>query len=103
MRVGGEQDGGFPVRKAARRAQCEVIDPGTQTMFTAQFAGVPGHQTAPGIITVDTADKAVVFYSPHAVEIKKLKEVTKEQIARAFQRDDLIIYTNPDEFKDFLF
>ncbi|WP_225037009.1 UDP-N-acetylmuramate--L-alanine ligase [Winogradskyella sp. SM1960] len=52
---------------------------------------------------LDAADVAVVFYSPHAVEIKKLEEVTKDQIAAAFERDDLIIYTNPEEFKDFLF
>ncbi|WP_299387137.1 Mur ligase domain-containing protein [uncultured Lacinutrix sp.] len=52
---------------------------------------------------LDAADVAVVFYSPHAVEIKKLEEVTKEQIASAFERNDLIIYTNPEEFKDFLF
>jgi UDP-N-acetylmuramate: L-alanyl-gamma-D-glutamyl-meso-diaminopimelate ligase len=49
------------------------------------------------------ADKAVVFYSPHAVEIKKLDAVSKEQIANAFEREDLMIYTNPTEFKDFLF
>ena len=52
---------------------------------------------------LDAADVAVVFYSPHAVEIKKLEKVTHEQIANAFERDDLIIYTNPDDFKDFLF
>ncbi len=52
---------------------------------------------------LDAADKAVVFYSPHAVEIKKLEKVTKEQIANAFERDDLIIYTDPKEFKEFLF
>jgi UDP-N-acetylmuramate: L-alanyl-gamma-D-glutamyl-meso-diaminopimelate ligase len=52
---------------------------------------------------LDAADVAVVFYSPHAVEIKKLEEVTQEQIANAFQRDDLIIYTNPEDFKSFLF
>lgn len=52
---------------------------------------------------LDAADVAVVFYSPHAVKIKKLKEVTHEQIANAFERDDLIIYTNPDDFKQFLF
>jgi len=52
---------------------------------------------------LDAADEAVVFYSPHAVEIKKLKPISKEQIAKAFQRDDLIIYTDPDEFKEFLF
>jgi UDP-N-acetylmuramate: L-alanyl-gamma-D-glutamyl-meso-diaminopimelate ligase len=53
--------------------------------------------------TLDKADVAVVFYSPHAVEIKKLEEVTKEQIANAFDRNDLIIYTNPEDFKSFLF
>lgn len=49
------------------------------------------------------ADKAVVFFSPHAVKIKQLELVTHEQIAIAFQREDLIIYTNPQEFSDFLF
>lgn len=52
---------------------------------------------------LDAADEAVVFYSPHAVEIKKLEEVTHEQIETAFQRKDLKIYTNPSEFKQYLF
>ena len=52
---------------------------------------------------LDSADVAVVFYSPDAVKIKQLEEVTYEQIAQAFKRKDLIIYTNPTEFKDFLF
>ncbi len=52
---------------------------------------------------LDAADVAVVFYSPHAVEIKKLDKVTHEQIASAFERDDLIIYTNPEDFKEYLF
>lgn len=52
---------------------------------------------------LDSADVAVVFYSPDAVKIKKLDEISHEQIASAFKRDDLIIYTNPDDFKSFLF
>lgn len=52
---------------------------------------------------LDSADEAVVFYSPHAVKIKQLKEVTQEQIAEAFQRDDLKIFTDPKAFKDYLF
>ena len=52
---------------------------------------------------LDAADKAVVFYSPDAVKIKQLAQVTAAQIAKAFQREGLIIYTNPQEFKDFLF
>jgi UDP-N-acetylmuramate: L-alanyl-gamma-D-glutamyl-meso-diaminopimelate ligase len=52
---------------------------------------------------LDKADKAVVFYSPHAVKIKQLDSVSEEQISNAFQRNDLIIFTNPTEFKEFLF
>lgn len=49
------------------------------------------------------ADVAVVFYSPDAVKIKQLEEVTYEQIAKAFNREDLIIYTNPAAFKEYLY
>ena len=49
------------------------------------------------------ADISVVFYSPRAVEIKKLQAISQQQIIDAFQSDDLIVYTNPEEFKDFLF
>ncbi len=52
---------------------------------------------------LDAADVAVVFYSPDAVKIKQLEEVTYDQIAQSFKRNDLIIYTNSQEFKDFLF
>ena len=52
---------------------------------------------------LDAADVAVVFYSPDAVKIKQLNEVSYDQISKAFNRNDLIIFTNPSEFKDFLF
>lgn len=52
---------------------------------------------------LDNADVAVVFYSPDAVKIKKLDEITYEQIAGSFKRNDLIIFTNPEAFKNFLF
>ena len=52
---------------------------------------------------LDAADVAVVFYSPDAVAIKKLDAVSYDQIATAFKRDDLIIYTNPDDFREYLF
>ncbi|MFV0249353.1 MAG: UDP-N-acetylmuramate--L-alanine ligase [Tenacibaculum sp.] len=48
------------------------------------------------------ADKAVVFYSDSALKIKKLQKLTKKQIADAFKRSDLIVYTNLDDFKEFL-
>ncbi|WP_394970274.1 UDP-N-acetylmuramate--L-alanine ligase [uncultured Croceitalea sp.] len=52
---------------------------------------------------LDKADKAVVFYSPNAVKIKQLDEVSEEQIAEAFQRNDLKIFTDPKAFQEFLF
>ena len=52
---------------------------------------------------LDAADLALVFYSPDAVAIKKLDEVTESQIAKAFQREDLKIFTNPKAFETFLF
>ena len=52
---------------------------------------------------LDAADVAVVFYSPKAVEIKKLEPITAQQIAAAFKRDDLTIFTDPADFKAFLF
>ena len=52
--------------------------------------------------SLDAADQAVVFYSPDSVKIKKLKSVSKNQIELAFKRNDLIIYTNADDFKEFI-
>jgi len=52
---------------------------------------------------LNAADVAVVFYSPHAVEIKKLKPISEKQIAEAFKRDGLVIYTDPIAFQEFLF
>ena len=52
---------------------------------------------------LDVADKAIVFYSPDAVQIKQLDEVKAEQINEAFKRDDLVIFTNPADFKTYLY
>ncbi|NND87918.1 MAG: peptidoglycan synthetase, partial [Flavobacteriaceae bacterium] len=59
--------------------------------FLEQYAGA-----------LDAADRAVVFYSPHALQIKKMKPITESQIAEAFQRDDLTIFTDSEDFKQFL-
>lgn len=52
---------------------------------------------------LDAADEAVVFYSPKAVAIKKLEEVSEQQIFDAFKRQDLKVYTTPKDFKTHLF
>lgn len=51
---------------------------------------------------LDAADVAVVFYSPEAVKIKRLEEISAAQIGEAFQREDLVIYTNPEAFREYL-
>ncbi|RZS99929.1 UDP-N-acetylmuramate--L-alanine ligase [Aquimarina brevivitae] len=51
---------------------------------------------------LDQADEAVVFYSPDAVKIKQLEAITADQILAAFNRKDLVVYTNPKEFQDYL-
>lgn len=53
--------------------------------------------------TLDSADTAVVFYSPHAVMVKQLEEIKQEQIEEAFDREDLVVFTNPADFKTFLY
>ncbi len=53
--------------------------------------------------SLDPADIAVVFYSPHAVMIKQLEEIKMEQIEEAFDRSDLVVFTNPADFKTFLY
>ena len=52
---------------------------------------------------LDAADTAVVFYLPESVKIKRLSAVSPEQIAEAFDRKDLIIFTEADAFRKYLF
>jgi UDP-N-acetylmuramate: L-alanyl-gamma-D-glutamyl-meso-diaminopimelate ligase len=53
--------------------------------------------------TLSPANEALVFYSPHAVEIKGLKPISKNQIQESFQRDDLQIFTEPQSFQKALY
>ncbi|MGB7393928.1 MAG: Mur ligase family protein [Pricia sp.] len=52
---------------------------------------------------LDAADEAVVFYLPESVAIKKLDPVSPEQISKAFERDDLTIFTEASAFREFVF
>lgn len=52
--------------------------------------------------SLNAADLPVVFFSPEAVENKRLMPISKEQIFSAFGRDDLKIFTDSKDFRDFL-
>lgn len=52
--------------------------------FLDQYAGA-----------MDRADRAIVFYDPHAVELKRLPPIPPERIYKAFGRNDLEVITDP--------
>ncbi len=51
---------------------------------------------------LNDADVAIVFYSPEALKIKKMELLTESQIASAFGREEIIIFTENDRFVNFL-
>lgn len=59
--------------------------------FMPQYAGC-----------MDEADDAIVYYSPHALEIKRLPSLDKEFILDGFGRKDLRIFTSPEKLKAYL-
>lgn len=52
--------------------------------------------------TLNSADVAVVFYSPHTLEMKNMPAISEKEIKEAFQRDDLVIFTSSEELTDYL-
>ncbi|MEK6450237.1 MULTISPECIES: UDP-N-acetylmuramate--L-alanine ligase [Myroides] len=48
------------------------------------------------------ADEAVVFYSLEALKIKRLDEISSEQMVNAFKKDNLVTYTNAADFRTYL-
>lgn len=52
--------------------------------FIDQYAGA-----------MDAADSAIVFYDPHAVQLKRLPPIPVERVRRAFAREDLAVLNDP--------
>ena len=52
--------------------------------------------------TLSGADQAVVFYDPEALKIKNRIPLSEQQIKVAFGTENLIVFTEPDEFQEFL-
>ncbi len=48
------------------------------------------------------ADVAVVFYSPEALAIKRMAPISPEEIAEAFDREDLQVFTEKEALRTFL-
>ncbi|MGG5505449.1 MULTISPECIES: UDP-N-acetylmuramate--L-alanine ligase [unclassified Myroides] len=52
--------------------------------------------------SLDVADQAVVFYSLDALKIKRMPEITTEQMQKAFELQALKTYTNAENFKTYI-
>lgn len=52
--------------------------------------------------TLDGADEAVVFYSPEALEQKKMSPISEDEIRKAFEKEALKVFTNPAQFQQYL-
>jgi UDP-N-acetylmuramate: L-alanyl-gamma-D-glutamyl-meso-diaminopimelate ligase len=51
---------------------------------------------------VDDADEVAVFYSSHALELKRMPELKKEKVKEGFAKDNLAVITNKDELAAWL-
>lgn len=52
--------------------------------------------------TFDQADLAVIYLNPKAVSLKKLELMDEKTLQNAFQRNDLMLFTEIDKLKNFL-
>jgi len=52
---------------------------------------------------MDQADTAIVYYNLHTIKHKKLKEITVEQVKKAFNRNDLEVFTDSEALKERLY
>ena len=52
--------------------------------------------------TMDAADLAIVYFNPHTLEHKKLKPITVQQVAEAFDTPGLMVFTDADSLFTFL-
>ena len=51
---------------------------------------------------MNDADLAIVFYSPHTLEMKRLPMISPEDIKKSFGDNDLLVFTDAKELVGFL-
>ena len=52
--------------------------------------------------SMDIADIAIIYYNNKTIKQKKLIEISEIEIQNAFQRDDIIVFTNSNKLKSYL-
>ncbi len=51
---------------------------------------------------LDNADIAIVYFSSHALQLKRLPEITAEQVQKAFDNPKIRVYTNSQKLQEYL-
>ncbi len=80
----------YPGRKLVACAELH-----TYSSLNKAFLSQYGHK-------LDAADEAIVFYSPHTLEQKRLPALSEKDFPEAFQRKDLRVFTDPTDLKNYL-
>jgi UDP-N-acetylmuramate: L-alanyl-gamma-D-glutamyl-meso-diaminopimelate ligase len=52
--------------------------------------------------SMELADEAIVYFSPHALELKKLPMLSAEDIKHSFRKKELRVFSNTNHFQEFL-
>jgi len=81
----------FPERKLVACMELHTFSSLTKE-FLMQYKGA-----------MDEADVPIVFFSPHAIELKRLPAITEEMVLEAFGNKNIRVYTDSDVlYKDLL-
>lgn len=80
----------FPDRKLTACMELHTFSSLTSN-FLKEYAG-----------SMDAADEAIVYFNPHTLKHKKLPELDKKDVKKAFARKDLEVYTDSNELRKHL-
>lgn len=80
----------FPERKLTACMELHTFS-SLSADFLKEYAG-----------TMDAADEAIVYFNPHTLKHKKLPELSKKDVKKAFGRKDLEVYTESDDLRKHL-
>ena len=81
----------FPLRKLVACMELHTFSSLTKE-FLMQYKGA-----------MDEADVAIVYFSPHAIELKRLPAITEAMVLEAFGNENIRVYTDSDTlYKDLL-
>ncbi len=50
--------------------------------------------------TMQAADRAIVYFNPEVLKHKQLPDISKEEVAKAFDHPNLIVFTEPDKLTE---